>query len=302
MSRVLLGPGVRGDLAGRVQLALCSAGVPLPPPDQIYGGDTATAVRQFQARCNLQLTGLVDDVTWTALTSASPPDLFERCLQLTAAFEGHDYTLAVGNFDGCWLTWGIIGFTMSNGEVQALLSAIDRANPTLIEKAFRADAPALRGVLAAPPDQQKAWALACTTPGGGLAEPWKSGFARLGAFDVVRLEQRRRAFTRYFEPALETAARFQLSTELGKALAFDIHVQNGGISPVACSQINSRLASIAQPTERDRREAIANAVADNARLKYREDVRARKLAIARGAGVVHGRAYRLENWGLAELV
>jgi hypothetical protein len=301
MSRALFGPGSRGDLTGRIQKSLQAAGVPLPDADQIFGGDTEKAVRQFQSRRNLASTGVVDDGTWTALTAAPIPELFERCLQLTAAFEGHDYTLAVGNFDGAWLTWGIIGFTMSNGEVQALLKAVDKADSGLIDQAFGAQAAELRQVLGGPSSGQKVWAVANTRQGGALAEPWKSGFAKLGGFDPVRLEQRRRALSRYFRPALETAARFQLATELGKALAFDIHVQNGGIGDDAARQVERTLGAIAHPVELDRREAIAHAVADNARPQYREDVRARKLAIARGTGVVHGRAYKLENWGLAEL-
>ena len=49
---------------------------------------------------------------------------------------------------------------------------------------------------------------------------------------------------------------------------------------------------------------IANAVADKTRTtdpRKREDVRARKLTLATGAGVVHGATYLLRNWGLADL-
>ena len=85
------------------------------------------------------------------------------------------------------------------------------------------------------------------------------------------------------------------------ALVFDVHVQNGGIGGEVGAAVQQQLAGIATPTEKDRREAIANAVADHANPKYKEDVRARKLAIARGAGKVHERDYLLENWGLLEV-
>lgn len=301
MSRTLCGPGTRGDVACTIQKALIAAGLPLAKVDEVYGTATESAVRDFQTRQRLLTTGIVDDTTWGVLTTLPPPNLFERCLQLTAAFEGHNYTLAVGNFDGAWLTWGIIGFTLSNGEVQGLLQTLDAADARLIDTAFGPDAPGLRRMLRAGKVDQEAWAISNTTAGGGLAEPWKSGFAALGNLTPVREEQRRRALTHYFQPALQTAAKANLTSELGVALAFDIHVQNGSINPGARAAIQAQLAGMPNHSELERRDVIANAVADNAKAEFRADVRSRKLAIAHGSGVVHGRAYRLENWGLADL-
>jgi hypothetical protein len=292
------GPGIRGDLVGRIQHSLVDAGVALPKIDDVYGHDTELAIREFQTRQNMAATGVVDETTWQSLVKAPLPELRERALQLTAAFEGHNYTLAVGNFDGAWLTWGIIGFTLCNGEVQAILSAVDQTNPECIDQAFGPEAAMLRGLLTRPLSDCEAWAVANTVDGGGLAEPWRASFAAFGEFPEVRAEQRRRAFDRYFAPALKTAARYKLESDLGIALTFDIHVQNGGINPGAKSQIELQLAGNPNCPELKRREIIANAVADNARPKYREDVRVRKLAIARGGGQVHGRSYNLENWGL----
>jgi hypothetical protein len=53
--------------------------------------------------------------------------------------------------------------------------------------------------------------------------------------------------------------------------------------------------------ELDVRVLIANAVADNALPAWREDVRTRKVAIAKGSGTVHGLTAELKNWGLDEL-
>jgi hypothetical protein len=50
--------------------------------------------------------------------------------------------------------------------------------------------------------------------------------------------------------------------------------------------------------ELELRRIVANAVADCAKPRWREDVRARKLAIATGQGVVHGHKYMLQNMGL----
>lgn len=269
--------------------------------DGIYGYDTQTAVRAFQRQRVSMETGIVDDGTWAALTGSPIPGLNERALGLTAAFEGHNYTLAVGNFDGAWLTWGIIGFTMFNGEVQRIVNAIDETDSTLIDRAFGPNAAEFRQIMRDTMASRKSWALGQTLPGGMLAEPWRSAFAALGGFPAVQAEQRRRAFDDYYTPAIKTAGRFQLAAELGMALAFDIHVQNGGIGDETTAEIQKRLAVIENPAEQQRREIIANAVADHARAEYRENVRSRKLAIARGAGIVAGRQYQLDNWGLAEL-
>jgi hypothetical protein len=88
-----------------------------------------------------------------------------------------------------------------------------------------------------------------------------------------------------------------LSSELGIALCFDIHVQNGGINKRAQSLLGERRPA----DELTLRTAIAGAVAKCARAEYRDDVGTRKLAIATGRGRVHGADYVLENWGLEDL-
>lgn len=49
------------------------------------------------------------------------------------------------------------------------------------------------------------------------------------------------------------------------------------------------------------RVIVANAVANQSRPQFREDVQARKLTIATGAGAVHGATFVLRNWGLTDL-
>ncbi len=102
-------------------------------------------------------------------------------------------------------------------------------------------------------------------------------------------------------PAEKTALKWGLVSELGRALAFDIHVQNGGIKDTARVQINAALQGIPKPSEAELRAIIANAVADAASAKWRDDVRKRKMTIATGVGDVHGWQYTLCNWGLQEL-
>ncbi len=94
-----------------------------------------------------------------------------------------------------------------------------------------------------------------------LAEPWLSGFRRLGEQAVVQQLQLAIVDHDYSQPAVLTARRLNLKAELGIALAFDIHVQNGGISEPATQQIQETIAEHPSDHEQDLRIAIANAVA-----------------------------------------
>jgi len=298
MSRLLFAPGVRGFIVVEVQNALRAAGADPGASDGVYGHDTIAAVRKFQTAQSLDPTGLIDDDTWRSLTNEDIPPLEQRALQLTATFEGHGFGIAAGNWDGAWLTWGIIGFTMKYGKVQAILKQVDAAAPQRIDDAFGANAGQLRGILNASAKQQQAWANSITV-GRSLAEPWRTGFAILGTFPEVQQAQLALVHSDYFLPALQTAVRFQLSSELGQALCFDIHVQNGGISAAAAADIQA--ATTAPGDEHALRVVIANAVADNAKAAFREDVRSRKLTIANGAGSVHGGNFVLSQWGLLDI-
>src|SRR5262245_66132509 len=112
MPRIIVGPGAHGKLTTSIQKALMDAQFDPKGIDGGYGGNTATAVKAFQSAHGLPATGAVDDVTWQTLVKQPIPATDVRSLDLTAAFEGHGYSLAVGNFDGAWLTWGIVGFTL----------------------------------------------------------------------------------------------------------------------------------------------------------------------------------------------
>ncbi len=231
------------------------------------------------------------------------PTVRDRALQLTAAFEGHDFTLAQGNFDGAGATWGIIGFTLRHGELGKIVLEIQDRHPTLVRQAFGAKTDELLSVLRAPKAKQLAFAdrISLGASKVRLAEPWRSAFRRFGELEAVQALQLSFADRDYFRPAAQTARRLRLKTELGLALAFDIHVQNGGVSSRAREEIKRQLARHPIETELERRVIIANAVVNHSRPQFREDVRSRKLAIATGTGRVHGETFVLRNWGLAAL-
>jgi peptidoglycan hydrolase-like protein with peptidoglycan-binding domain len=299
MMDVVIGPGARGEHVARVQQALTDAGFDPLEIDAEYGTHTAAAVRAYQQAHGLNATGCVDLATWQALLKIAPPSISERCLALTAAFEEHGYSLVQGNWDGAGLTWGIIGFTLASGSLQEVLLKVHNSTPELITAAFGACAGELCRVLRAGRNEQMKFADAISD-GSSVIEPWHSAFAKLGQFPVVQQAQRDIAQERYFAPALGSARWLGLKAELGLALCFDIQVQDGGISPAVRSVIRREAAQRRPVDEVDVRTIVAEAIAGAAQQIFRDDVRSRKLTLARGEGVVHGSHFVLENWGLAE--
>lgn len=293
--------GCFGDLVGLVQGALQQQGFYTGAVDGDFGGGTERAVRAFQASANLRQSGRVEPVTWQRATGLDWPDLFERCLQLTARLEGHGYQIIVGDFDGAGLTWGIIGFTLRSGGIQALLREALLRDPDLVRAAFGSVADELAERMATDDwDQLKAWAdsISVGSKGIGVAQPWRDGFRQLGAAPFMKQLQRDRARRQYFEPAQATARALQLGGDLGSALAFDIHVQNGGVKPADRRTLEARMVKASDRGAAARRVALAGLVAASANAKWRADVAARKHAIATGFGEVHGLRLDLSAWGM----
>ncbi|MGD0920489.1 MAG: peptidoglycan-binding protein [Terriglobia bacterium] len=303
MAKTIAAKGAKGEIVRRIQQRLTDLGFDPKGVDGKYFGNTVAAVDQFQRSKGLNPSGQVDVATWQALMGSPIPSVHERSLQLTASFEGHGFSLAQGNFDGAGITWGIIGFTLKHGELGKIILEIQNTQPALVSQAFGDKTAKLLSILAAPLEQQLAFADSISQGANKakLDEPWLWAFEQFGEMPAVQAVQLRLADQDYFQPARQAAQRFGLKTELGLALAFDIHVQNGGVSSEAREQIEYDISEHPPLREQELRVVIANAVADHAKnVAYREDVRSRKLTIATGSGRVHGASYVLDNWGLDE--
>jgi hypothetical protein len=299
LDRVLFAKGAVGRIVRRIQDQL---GFVPPRADGWYGDDTHDALVAFQQAHGLPATGDLDTSTWTTLMGVPIPTVEDRSLQLTAHFEGHDFTLAQGNFDGAGITWGIVGFTLKSGEIGSIVQEISDKHPDLLAQAFGSLAEDLVALIKRPWPDQLAFADSISVGKNNvLAEPWLSSFRRLGEISEVQAAQLAHVRVDYMDPAAKTATEWGLTSELGRALAFDIHVQNGGINDTASAKISAALKGKAAPPEADLRTIVANAVADASAAPWREDVRSRKTTIASGVGEVHGWKYTLRNWGLAEL-
>lgn len=302
MPRVLFARGCRGGIIKKIQRNLGQKAYYTGRLDGLYGGGTERTVLLYQTEHDLEATGKVDDVTWKRLMQADAPSVYERCLELTAAFEGHGFGMIQGNWDDAWLTWGIVGFTLRHGELSRIILEVFETNPGAVRDPFGDLTDELIRVMRASRAEQEAWAnrISEGPTRFTVAAPWRSAFARLGDQEAAQAVQIRHADERYFTPARKTARRYRLNTEQGVALCFDVQVQNGGIGPDARAAIKAALQAGPPQDERALRTLIANAVADHAKPEFREDVRSRKLTIATSTGQVHGERFDLASWGVGE--
>jgi len=308
MTRVLLrksiGGNIRvsGELVKTLQEGLTAAGCPVGTVDGIFGGDTDRAVRSWQAQQGRSQDGVVLFGDWTAITGRPVPSSAVRALQVTASFEGTGFGKIVGNFDGAWLTWGIIGFTLKHGELGRLLRTLETRNLALLEQAFGILLPRLLAVIHGTPQEQEDFANQISFGANRykVDPPWAEAFARLGSFADVQALQLQ-SVEKYFSIARRDVDRFGLVSELGFGLCFDVAVQNGGInSDQEERSIRRRLEQNPPAHERDIRAVIAEVVAENSRPQYAADVLSRKMTWTTGMGTVHGSAYDLSDWGVGE--
>ena len=279
-----------GQIIKNIQTKLQMATV-----DGVFGNDTDKAVRQWQGNNAISVTGAVDDKTWSQLMQSPPPMLMERALQLTAAFEGNGFGLANGNFDGQGLTWGIIGFTWSNNEVQQILAEAHKTYPVAFSDAFGALESKILAVLEMDHSSQMQWAYSVSVGNGERILPdWSTAFATLGAVVGVQAIQLGRVQSRYWSRAATDAATLNVQSEPGQALCFDIAVQNGGLDAGEIQNIQNAQAA----SEPALLKIVAQVVADHARPQYRQDVLTRKMTFATGKGTVHGDQYDISSWGI----
>jgi Putative peptidoglycan binding domain/Glycosyl hydrolase family 46 len=214
--------GVRGQVVIDIQTALGTVGHPVPVVDGVYGSDTESAIKAFQATKGLPPTGQVDDVTYQQLTAQSISRLFNRCLQITGDYEGTGFSLANGNFDGAGITWGIVGFTLSNGELSTMLKQIDQQFPDVFNRSFGALASQMRKVLGQSLQQQMRFADSISIGNGSRLQPeWAEAFRKLGADPNVQDIQMQRVTKVYKNKADTDAHALGLTEEMSLALCFD---------------------------------------------------------------------------------
>jgi len=281
--------------------------------DGIYGGGTESAVKAFQRAKELTVDGVVGPNTWKELFDedvVSPPSILDeplsyRSLALTGSFETGKPTPDCfagisGDFDGQGISFGAMQWNLGQGSLQPLLKKMDHHHPDLVDDIFAERCSEFREILKAPKEQQMVWSRSIQDQNHYvLREPWGGLFKTLGRceeFQDIQVE----AADRLYDEAIELAHEYEFKSERAVALMFDIKVQNGSIYPYVKQQILHDFDNLPDDADEGARLSIvANRRAEACNQRWIEDVRRRKLTIARGRGTVHGMHYNLaEDYGI----
>jgi hypothetical protein len=236
-----------------------------------------------------------------SVTSFSQQPLNLRCLALTGTFEtsslppGCFGTLS-GDFDGQGISYSALQWNFGQGTLQPLLLEMKATHPDVMAAVFGDGNGQISQILALSRPQQLAWARSIQNAAHTLDPAWAGRFQALGRtseFQAIAVHHA----AALFDGALALCRTLGLKSQRAAALLFDIKVQNGGIGSNALTLIESDFAATApgdaDVVEAARMRTVANRVADTANLRWREDVRVRKLTAADGTGVVHGVHYDL---------
>jgi Putative peptidoglycan binding domain len=295
---------VRGGHIIDLQIGLARQVANPPTVDGVFGPQTDTAIKVWQSSAAVTDNGIVDEATWRGILGREPPSMFRRALAFTAAFEGHGYTFAAGNWDGAFLTWGVVGFTLKGGNFGVVIRRVLQRHPGLLQQVMGAPkADELSQVIDASDTRKRNWANGISLPPTKyrVRADWEDAFEALGNRSEVRSIQDEVAWEVYWHRGVADLKKFGKFTELDAALFFDTSVQNGGVNDVKADKIRSALNANPGASGRQRLSLIADAIAEGSSATFREDVRSRRQAIARGRGLVHGAEYFAEDWAIAEL-
>jgi peptidoglycan hydrolase-like protein with peptidoglycan-binding domain len=258
--------------------------------DGRFGPSTYEAVARIERELQREIQGRADASVFAHVGLPWPSE-FERVLALVMELEGTSFgDCNSTDIDGAGLTMGICGFTTRHGEVQALvetfLSRVPEAwawLPTSMQLALRK----LMDAHASPAQWEEVLLDSNRRPRPAT----RAAIAAWGQHPFMRELQRSWAEQRFWQPAVKAARELDVDVPAGRALLFDVWVQNGGWRPAHAVRMQRHLG---EPSDvRARLHAIALAVAGEARAPWRADVLSRKLLFARGAGMVHGVFYSL---------
>lgn len=327
------GRACRGEIIRDLQHALTSQQVPvsdqagktepaLTKVDGDFGPSMQRAVQRVQAREGKPVTGVVDAATWKLLKGITPwPDHFSRLVGVCAGSEGHGFTHATGNNDGCGITWGLIGFALVTknglGGLAPLLRAIYSQQKAIFEAAFGAKnslaiVAALELDSTTTPKLDRAkllkFAEPLSAPGGlKLVKDWQQAFETLGSEPKVQDIQRDEAKKKYYDDAMTAAdsfaTEFNMRCERTDLFFLDVHINNGPLKKptdkAAREAIRQLLNDNPAATTADKLLKIMHALLKASDAGLADIIRRRKSTIAYGYGLVNAtKFFRLDNWGI----
>jgi hypothetical protein len=311
--RMIIKLGSVGDDVRRLQERLRELGFYDGRIDGIFGGATLSAVKAFQKNEGLKVDGIIgpetarklfgDKVNELSNLSITNYPLDYRCLCLTGSFETGKmppecFSALSGNFDGQGISFGALQWNFGQGSLQPLLREMIKEYREVIESIFHDKLPILEEVLKNSREEALEFADSIQHPVKHyIYEPWKGMFRELGRTKEFQAIQLRFA-SKIYGNAKRHVEEYGLRSERGVALMFDIIVQCGSIKKMTKEKILSDFNN--STSEVSRLEIIALRVSEQVKPRWQDDVKSRKLCIARGEGYVHNILYNLsEQFGIS---
>lgn len=307
--------GSKGEEVTKIQEELKSLGFYKGPIDGDFGGGTEAAVRAFQKSKGLDIDGKVGPNTWKVLFGSEIPKpsfhnkgLDHRCLALTGTFETGSappdcFCGLSGDFDGQGISFGVLQWNFGQGSLQPLLRDMIQRHTQTVKDLFESYFDIIVEALDSdktPKEELITFARAIQHPvTHKVFEPWKGMARELGRTEEFQQIEVKHA-NKLFNSAKKMCQQYGLWSERGVALMFDILVQNGSISNLVKTVILNEFSIMPQDLPQEELEVrkmviIANRRAEAANPRWIDDVRSRKLCIAKGEGIVHGIPFNLEE-------
>jgi len=299
--------GSSGAEVTRIQKALKDMGFTRDEPDGDFGSHTEAAVKSFQSSKGLEADGIVGTETWEKLFPQSPPapagNLDSRCLALTGSFETGSlspncFACVAGNFDGQGMSFGALQWNFGQGTLQPLFKELIANHQGIASRIFGANLNQLQQAVNGGRNAAMAFAASIQDQTGKVVkETWKQMFKAVGLTPEFQAIEVKSAAS-YYNRAQNLCKDYGLWTQRGRALMFDICVQNGSIPDNVKALITADFKALPQSlspedAELAKMRIVANRRSEAAKPAFVEDVRRRKLCIAEGRGVVHGISYDL---------
>ena len=236
----------------------------------------------------------------------------ERVLALTGSFETSEgfpncFAGLSNNFDGQGISFGVLQWNFGQGSLTPLLQKINNNHPDLCKNIFGSLYYDFDRIFKMTKAEQLAWAksIQYTQLKNGklrwyIDPNWIKAFRNLGITDEM-IEIQTEAAGIIYQKALSLTNEYELTTERGVALLFDIITQNGSVDRNGSGgRIKEDYMKIPPSLSNDEKQTekmiiIANRRAEVSKSQYVEDVRSRKLTIAKGEGKVHSKQYNLKD-------
>ena len=236
----------------------------------------------------------------------------ERILALTGSFETSEgfpkcFTGLSNNFDGQGISFGVLQWNFGQGSLQPLLQKMNDNHTDICKNIFGSLYYDFDKMLKLTKPEQAAWAknIQYSQVKNGkvhwyIDPKWIQSFINLGLTDEM-ISVQTDAASLIYQKAIKLSEDYELTTERGVALMFDITTQNGSVDRKdSGKRIRDDYLKIAPGLSDDeiqieKMTIISNRRAEVSNPTYVEDVRSRKLTIAKGEGKVHSKQYNLKD-------